>query len=243
MATTTLVMEASSVLGPLIGAIIISSTGFNFTFIIAAVIMLLSIVPLFFTKNSRLLSKFSFKGIKDFDTKYFKTYILTNFFGAKYTMEKIIWPLFIFFFSSNYLFLGTIQTIGLFVALMASITAGIVLDKYGKDFILKSGALVVAFVWLSIQFISADWHFFVIIILLAAFTAFREISFETYYYNAAKKSHDVVQFTLLREMSIHIGRILGMLLLYFLSTILGGVVSLFALASIGSLFYLIILRK
>lgn len=242
VALLSLTIGASSVLGPLIGAVLILSTGFSFTFIIAALIIFLSIVPLFFTKDSKLHPKFSFKDINKFDTLYFKTYIITNIFSVN-NMERILLPLFIFFFLSNYLFLGGLQTIGLFAALMASMVAGTFFDKYGTDFILKSGSVIVAFVWLSIQFITVDWHFFIFVIFLGVFTSFREVSFETYYYNAARKSHDVVQFTVLREMSIHIGIILGMLVLYFLAVLVEGITSLFALASIGSLLYLLIVRK
>lgn len=201
----------SQAMAPLLGAIIITLGSYRLNFIVAAVTIMLSLVPLFMSPDFRTHPyRFSLKSLRTADSKR-KAFSYTGF-GVLQLGNDIFWPLFI------YLVLQNVLEVGALVSLSMALTIFGVL-WYGRrvDAGVRQG--LVAGVWAQ----APSWlvRLFVTTPLGVTFVNFYsnftyhllDVAYEKVIYTDAGNSSDWSNYFLFRELYVTIGRVALLLIL------------------------------
>jgi MFS family permease len=188
--------------GPILGGALITFTGFNTPFLIALCFLIASLVPLFISKDFNHRRAFSMKhNIRRFDLRYF----ITFFGGGVGARADSLWPIFIFFFISSYIFVGGLSTFSLIVATLSMLFAGWIYDRLGlrmlypiSAFALGALNILRAFVRTAFQIVGLD-------VLSSVAGELKGGAHAAAWYENARESGDPVSYVVLREIFIHSG--------------------------------------
>ena len=196
----------SGIIGPLVGSLFISNVSFVFLFRIVAVILFLSIIPLFFTKD--FVVPFKRKPLREIlrmDTK--RKALAYQASGIIALSSVVFWPLFIYFT------LGDIVSLGIIISLSSLFTI-LVIAKIGRladinrKKVFKVGVLTHAPSWiLRLFFLSPIGIFFSNLYSYITIAAI-DISFNKKIYRQAKEAKDICNYFLFREIHLQLGRII-----------------------------------
>ncbi|MFH0819862.1 MAG: MFS transporter [bacterium] len=120
-----------SAAGPLLGGIIITKYGFNWAFLLAILIIIPAIALLLSTPEASKIRKINFSLVKI--KGVYPDLIANGFFNFQDFINIIMWPLFIFIIIPQYQTIGFIQTISLFISLIAFHSVGKLTDKFNRS--------------------------------------------------------------------------------------------------------------
>ena len=144
-------IQAASIVGPLLGGLISAFLGFKALFFVSSVLMLLSAYPLF--RSSEIYTKHSFH-FRNF-WKILKTYP-QNFFGywgyAEDLMLMTLWPLYVFLAVPALLNVGLLVTVASFIAIVIMLYLGRFIDHQKKSHVLQIASIAYGLTWLVRQF-------------------------------------------------------------------------------------------
>jgi MFS family permease len=239
IAFLTSISSLVSIAVPILAAFIIANFGFDALFLVSGLIILSSVIPLFFSKP--VYEEFSFGYFETFKKLFAKkrrrmlyAYMAD---GADSIVGFLIWPIFIFeVLNGNYLEVGIISTLIILVSVFLQIIMGDLVDHKSKKKLLKLGTAVYSIGWVIkifvntafTIFIASTFHSFALIMMRTPFDALM-------YEKAADAGHYVDEYTVLRDIAITLGRVLMILaiivLLYFVSLPFA-----FLLAAVAALF-------
>lgn len=136
---------------PFLGGVLITFFGFQNTFIVATVILLFAILPLFFFKHRHISDKLNSASVIGFLTD--KSLLPFNISGIAIGIDKIvlitIWPIFIFLTIGSIEKLGAIVSIGLLVGAIMTYFSGFLGDTGKRRRILTWSTIVYFIVWLT----------------------------------------------------------------------------------------------
>jgi len=223
---------------PIIGGFILAREGYEILFLVATVLIFLSIVPLFFMKETKERYTWSFfKLIKEFFSKKTRTTVVSNFAnGVQDGVGTIIWPIFIFvLLKGDYLFVGAITTLTIVALIILRFAVGGAVDRLGEKKVLNMGSIFYTSGWLIKIFVETGTGIFLSHTYHNFGKVVNQVSFDsTVYDQAADNGHFVDEFTVLKESSLLLGK--GLLLLVAISVIgLFGVTATFVIAAVASL--------
>jgi hypothetical protein len=183
--------------------------------------MLTSIVPLLFLPKHKV--KFEFGFIETFKKVYSKQYrsmtISMMAYGAEGVVGVTVWPIFLYIvFSGNYFNVGGFASIIVLISLALQLFIGQKTDRVSKKKLIKIGSGVYALGWVfkglvetvAGVFAASTFHSLGSIILR---TPIDVLSYD----QAADSGHYIDEYTLLREISLTIGRASMLLLLIFVT--------------------------
>jgi len=210
-----IIIAVFSVLGPIVGGIILTFVGFGILFIIVSVLLIGSVIPLFFSREIHESSSFSLKGF--FRGQKIKDILSYVGFGIEGKIGAVVWPLFIFIFifSEKYISLGLVSSLTLGVALISVIFIGKFSDIYRRK-ILKIGSVFNAIIWIVKSFIITPVQVFITDAFYGVSRVTMDVPFDAINYDKAKEE-ERVKIILQREMYTHLGIILLFLVLMFLT--------------------------
>jgi len=199
-------------LGPILGAIIITFLGFTTLFVIVSLIFLLSAVPLFLTSEVYAPIKFSIKDL--FDKSHLKETYFYLTYGFKTMISQFALPIFIFLLLNKYISLGAIASF----AALGSIVIGYYVGKLSKNEkrewkMIKYGSLFHSVGWFFLIFVKTFIQIAVVNIYLAMSFIIVEIPHHTLMYTRANKKKTIMGYIVYREMIMAFGRFLGVLLI------------------------------
>jgi len=136
-----IITTLSAVVGPLIGAFVLTKYGFPTLFIIVSVIFLFSALPLILTYEIKPRYRDSYK--KAWQTvlskKWRKKTLSLAFYGMDWGVSLNYWPLFLFILAISYKDLGLISAISLAFSLLTTIFVSRLSDKFSKMSLYRSG--------------------------------------------------------------------------------------------------------
>lgn len=226
---------------PLLGALVIITRGFNQLFIAAAILCGVSIIPLFFLKERKQIFVFSYwQTFKEYLKKANRRIAVAfGADGAVGAVGGIVWPIFIYgILEKKYLAVGAISTLIALATIVLRLVVGTYLDRIKKRNIVKIGSILVAFGWVLRMFLRTAFQIFVVGTYHNFAGIIRSLSFDTLMYEeAADHGMFVDEYTAIREVSLHVGRVLMILVLIGLIIFLGvNMIFAFLLAAIASLF-------
>jgi MFS family permease len=146
-----------SVLGPVVGGLILSEFNYTVLFISVLVFLLVSAVPLFFKKEK---NEFYNDGYKEAWQRMFrkenKKYTLGFVFASlEAGVNSYLWPLFMLILGIQYLSMGGITSFAVFLSALLALYAGKVSDSFKRSKLLNIGSFQSSFSLFSSQYLQA----------------------------------------------------------------------------------------
>jgi len=223
----------SSILGPFIGGLILSipELGFNWLFIIASIVLLGSASPLFFFKNIKTRS-FSLKNI--FSKIKFREAVAFTGNGMEGISATVLWPLFIFIILKKYFLIGSLASVVSIFMIVFTVGVGKLTDGVKKRKVMNIGGIILAISWFIRGFVKTISQVFTITSIGASANTLTNVPFSALTYDRIKKNN-LMEFLILREVFLCVGRILILSVMYFTSKWFVG----FFMAGVGGLLQLL----
>jgi len=137
------------IVGPLIGGFILKFSNFNILFIVASILMILSNISMLITKEKFEPADFSYFGAftRLFKRENLKKLLALVGFGEE-LIALTIWPIFIYVALKDFLGLGVITSVSIFVTTIIFLYIGKMADKNDGRWLLKFGVILYFFSWL-----------------------------------------------------------------------------------------------
>ncbi|MFH1597915.1 MAG: MFS transporter [Patescibacteria group bacterium] len=226
------------VVGPLLGGLLIKFVGFSALFIVAAVLILVSNIPLMMTKETFKVTPFSYTGAhkRVWQKKHRRKFWSYFGFGEE-LIVLVIWPIFIYTVVQDYLSIGAIVAGATFFTSLIILWVGRVTDKQDKRVVLKSGTIIYSISWFLRLFAGTGLHVFMIDTLSRVSKNTIYVPMTALTYDRAVKG-SVMKEIVFFEMALVIGKIVAILLvLVLLQFFTSGFEAAFIVAGIMTLFY------
>lgn len=234
-----LVFTIVTILGPVSGAAFILKFGFPVLFIIVAVLILLSNIPLFRSYDRLPREKFSYTDpfrrlLSRPERRRFFTYMG---YGEEHIFLTI-WPVFLFLVLGGVLAVGIITTAASFFASILLLSVGRSLDIRSRINPKNWGVAGQVATWLVRIIIRSGWQLFLVDAVYRFATGAIQFPLLDERYTTAK-AHGIVGSVVLFEMGLAVGKVLIMLVLLALIPLVGTHAwgAFFWVAAIFSLFY------
>lgn len=211
-------MEATlgiiGVITPILAGFIITRFSYDVLFFLGVFLYLLSLIPFLTIPHTK--EKFSWNLKKTwqqfFKKEHQKTLVSFVAIGAETSIGGIVWPIFILLLlKGDLLKVGMISTLVVGVTVVLQVSIGKIIDKkWKKKRVLKYGSLFCALGWLLKIFIGTSFQLFLIDSFHKLTNVFFKVPFDSVTYEiAADQGHYMDEFTVLKEMSIALGRVLA----------------------------------
>lgn len=214
-----LVDRGAEVLGPVVGGVLITLLGFEWVFVIAMVILMLSAVPLFFMEHHHHSNGVGWGEFRVFLGKKEYRGDFLAFVGRAIddAVMTWMWPLFMFLVIGNFERMGLVASGTLLASVLATFIAGKAFDKLrkegqGSDVTLFRVSSVVTAVARVARSLSNN--VFSLALLEGGdkvVAPFYWVPFDSYLYTAAKRFSPVAYFVF-REIIYSLGRLLAVVL-------------------------------
>lgn len=191
--------------GPLVGGLLITLAGFKVLFAIVPMLLIVSCIPLFLSKDTYASGSLSFNRV--FAGKKIRDYLAFIGYGIETGAGLIVWPIVAFFsILHSFTALGFIISLTLFFSFIATIIIGRYVDVR-RRLILRVGALLNAVVWIARTFAKTSLHIVVTDSLYGVTRTAIGISFDALSYDKANKN-DLLAAIAMREITIQIGGVI-----------------------------------
>jgi len=227
-----------TILGPLIGGIVLSIFGFPTLFIIVSLLLLLSTVPLFYSQE--IYEPFKLQLSTLFSNTKLRESLSFLGAGIEITVVTVIWPLFLFFHIVNdFTKIGLISSLSILTAIGFVFVSGKFTD-YRRRIALKVGATLNSIIWIFRIFINTTTQAYIIDSLYGMTRTLTHIPFDALFYDKVNKQlqtkkDTLIQSVISREITIQIGGALVLLIMCFFSSLTAS----FGIASAASLLFLL----
>ena len=222
-----------AIIGPLLGSFIIHYFNFSVLFFTALVMFMISIIPMFFSKDLYVKPSFDFRSlfIKE-HIKYFFAYFAQ---GIRLTVATVSWPIFIFTIFGSYVVLGSYAAFATFSIGILSYFAGSAIDHMKeKGILIRIASPFESMLWIFSAFISTKTGVFLIGLFGGITSLTINVPLLAKTYSRAKKEQ-IAAFVFFRESSIRVGELTALLFLLFVANLKAS----FFLAAASSLLYLL----
>lgn len=236
-----LIGVVSTIMGivlPVVSGFLISRYGFHLVFILGVLLTLAVYLPYLLLPPTR--EKFSWnyrETLRHFFAKRNRKLVLAQMAsGAENLVGGLIWPIFIWLIMrGRYLEVGAISTLIAGVTVILQLLVGRLTDKINKRKLLRWGSLFYSFGWIVKMIIASAFQIFLAGVYHNFASIFIRTPFDSLTYElAADQGHYVDEFTVLKEMAVQFGRVLMIILLFYLLTFIS-IKWTFALAALMSL--------
>jgi MFS family permease len=212
----------ATIILPVVSGFIISYFGFSVLFFIAIILYLISGIP--YIMIPRTNEQFSWGYLetwkKFFSNLKHKVMIAYVADGAETTIGLFLWPIFIFeLLDGNYLEVGVISSLIIGIAVVLQLVTGKLIDTHKKkDAMLKWGTVFYSVGWIAKIFVVTAFEIFIAGAYHNITKIFTRTPIDTLTYEmSADEGHYVDEFTVLKEMAVHTGRVLMVTLAVVLS--------------------------
>lgn len=232
------VMSVMQILGPMLGGVLAIYLGPTYLFAIGSLIYFCSAIPLFWTKDKKLFSRYRYH-----DTwKLIKAYP-ARFLGYLGFGEELIvltvWPIFIYMVVRNYQDVGSLVTVATLLATSLSLYIGIYSDKHDKIRVMQIGNFFYILSWMARIPVIGPFGAFITDSISRTSKGLLCIPLAAVTYERAETS-DVMPYVVGFEQMLSVGKLLACLLAIIVFAATGSFVLLFILGGLFSLFYFLI---
>nr|MBP9827433.1 hypothetical protein [Candidatus Saccharibacteria bacterium] len=202
----------ASAFGPLIGSLVIVNLSFVYSFSAAALLSMMAIVPLFFSKDFKTPKpNFTFARLRRADDKV-KARSYTAF-GIMQLTNETFWPLFIFYSVRNIIEVGALFTITTLLLVVVILWFGRRVDQSPRKS-LMAGVWLHAPSWLARIVFVSPLGFFLMNTYGQLSYQVLDTAFEKVVYAEAAASDDVANYFFFRQIYIGIGRFIVCMLVF-----------------------------
>lgn len=225
---------------PVLAGVIITFLGFKALFISSLILILLSMILLFFVRDREKLGFVNFLNVKDEILEKKRDFISFVGAGAEEIIYSVAWPLLLFTVFQSYVEVGIIASVVILTAGIVALIVGKLSDRIEKNKIEKFGSVSIAFTFIGRVFLQTPVSLYILDSLYKIFSNLFYLPLNALAYTHAM-NEDKVKYVAFREAGYGVGNILGLAsLLFILSAgfpfwwvfIFGAVFSLFPMAII-----------
>ncbi|MBT4850369.1 MFS transporter [Candidatus Parcubacteria bacterium] len=237
------ISSALAIVAPIIGGFILDTWDFGVLAIVSLCVSLLSTIPFYFLPETKEEVSWSYRETFKYFFHPFNRRMVVAYMsdGAVGVIGGVFWPLFIFsIFDEKFKALGLVSGGILLVGMVLRLVMGGLLDKFKKVKLVKIGTFLSSTAWLLKAAVVTTFHVFAVSIYHTLAMIVLRTSLDTLVYEkAADRGHYIDEYTLIKEMSIHLGRVLILLLIAGLLIFLP-MQATFILASVATLFIILL---
>lgn len=217
------VIAFMGIVGPILAGFIIANAGYPAIFGIAMVLMSVAAVSYLFVPET--VTKYEW-GIRNTWRELFNPEhrnILAGEYanGAETVINLVVWPIFLYeILSGDLLEIGAVSTVVLAITIIVQLFIGGYLDKHSGSLkkTLQFGSGLYAFGWVLKIFVLSTLQVFLVGLYHNVVRIFTRTPFASIMYDmSAEQGKYVDEFTVLREMSNHLGRASSLIVIAFLS--------------------------
>ena len=240
----TMAVSLVYIIGPALAGFIIIQWGFGALFTFATIIFLASNIPTLITKEEFSKKDFSYKGayLRLISKKNRKSFIAYLGFGEE-LIVLVVWPVFISIIITDTFDLGLIITLATLITSIITLYIGRITDSRNKKSILSLGASFYSLAWFIRIFIINQLGVFFVDTLSRLSKNVIAVPLTAITYERAK-SRSIMKTVLFFEMSLVVGKLIALLLIYtslfFITDEIFAFKLTFILAGGMSLLYLLI---
>ena len=230
--------QLAFIIGPFLGGVLSSYLGFQSLFIAAAALLLISVYPLFKSPEVHSVHRFRFQNL----WAVFREH-KSNFFGywgnAEDLMFQSLWPVYMFTVVASFLSIGLITTVATLVGTLLMLYVGKLSDQTDKRKLIRQGSIFYGLTWIF-RFLGPGLGG--VLAFDALTKAGKDISnvpitVLTFERAGSRGPDHAIAYSVFFEFSLSIGKIITALLgIAILGTSLG-IMGVFALAGILTMFY------
>lgn len=231
-----------TIIAPVLGGFIIDKSGdFELLVTLSLIISILSAIPFYFLPdNNEQVSWTYFETYKYFFHPYNRRMVLAYMAdGAVGVINSTFWPLFIFtLMDEQFKEIGILSGAIILAGLILRLFIGNLLDKFNKVKLVRIGAVLNSMGWIfKMAVVSALQIFFVSLYHTLAVIILRTSLDTLVYEKAADRGHYIDEYTLIKEMAMHLGRVAALILGLILLIIFNGSLQVtFILAALAAFF-------
>lgn len=231
---------------PFIGGVIITSAGFSAVFIFSVVVMLISILPLWYMKHS--YERYSWGYVDTFMhlfARQNRPLLLAHAAnGAQGVAMTIFWPVYVFtLIDERFTVLGIIASLTILLVMALQSFVGKMFDTWSHERVLMVGVIMATTGWVTKLFVQTPLQIFMADSYHNFGRTVNTLSFDaTTYEQSADNGRYVDEYTALKEMALGVGRIVMLLVIASLAALFDLRVA-FVLAAVVALFMLVLNKK
>lgn len=240
------ISEVVLAITPLIGGFIIARHSYSSLFLIAAIVISIAVIPLFFVRPT--YEEYTFKYLETFRRLFKKEnrpILVANVSnGIQGAVGVIIWPIFIFaILKGQYISVGLVTALTIVALIILRTITGSLIDRWGEEKILKISTFFYATGWVLKVFVNTGFHVFLTDTYQNFGKVVNKTAFDaTFYDQAADQEHYIDEYTVLRTVALNIGRI-AMLAVALPIIALFGITATFIVAAVATLFMTAITKR
>lgn len=211
LGTGQIIIALSKAAAPFIGGLIIVHMGYTPVFIVAVLLTVVSIIPLFFSDDAHESYTLDWK--RSFKYAFAKDHRRTSlgFFveGVEYSAAIFLLPIFIFTIIGNLETLGWITSVSLVISILFTHLIGVLVDKHGPSKVLHISSWVHFITWVSYTFIQTPVQYFYASSSHSLAATSNHLPMSAKYYTLAhERKHGVDEFVVFHEIMHNLGRTL-----------------------------------
>jgi MFS family permease len=246
----TVVTSLVYIIGPVLAGFIISQWGFGALFMVSSVIFLASNIPTLITKEKWKPRHTDYKKAYTnlFAKKNRKSFLAYLGFGEE-LIVLVVWPVFISLVISDILDIGLVVTVATLITTLLTLYIGKLSDKRNKRKILRLGSAFYAIAWFVRIFIFTKIGIFFVDTMSRLGKNTIGVPLMAITYENAKslqkeERHSVMDVILFFEMSLVVGKITALVLIFVLTAFVADEMTAFQLTFVlaggMSLLYLLL---
>jgi len=232
LGTMNVLAQLTVIFAPLMGGLVIFYWGFKILFGFVALLLLVSPISLFFSKEVYTPVKFSIKSI--FHKDHLKNFFVFFVEGVINYAETVIWVIFIFLALKSFISLGFLATLIILFTTFMTFIMGRLSDVTNKRKLMRVGMFSLSIIWFFRTAAKSFLHFGILNSLFGIAFTFLSLPYIALFYNKAAK-HRPAEFIVFREVSLALGRISIMMFIILTGSFIGS----FIIAGFSSLIFLL----
>lgn len=228
------------VVGPILAGFIIKYAGYQALFLVSVILLLIATISYAFVPSTNVYFEWSFiDTIKRLFGRENRGVVVGEFAnGAEVAVTIIVWPIFLYEILNGDVFgIGAVSTIIVAITIVIQLLVGRYLDggQGNNEKALRFGSTFYAIGWILKIFVLSTAQVFFVGLYHNIVKIFTKTPFSAILYDmSAEQGKYIDEFTVLREMSNHLGRVSGLCLVSALSLTIP-IAWTFVVAAIASL--------
>ena len=208
------------IVSPIFGGWILVLFGYPVLFAMVLVVLMTSIIPLLYAKETHEVYIDSYKGAwkRAWKKENIQTSIAFISDGLEIIIAAVLWPLFLFSLAITFESMGAIASFALVISSLFMLYIGKVSDTTERPWLLNIGALWTGISWVIKYFIVTTFDAFLAHTLYRLSRSAAAVPFQTFFYEkAAGKEAEADEFIISREIIVNVSRFvfLGLAALMF----------------------------
>jgi len=224
--------EMASIAAPLVGGFVISLAGFSPLFVIASVLLLLSVAPLFLSYEYK--SHLKYKWSEVFSKKnlhWFNDFFIQGFIIVPIA---IVFPIYIYNISNEFSVTGAAVSLMSSGIALCGILIGKASDKYGRRAVMRAGSILLAVILFGLVIISEPLMIYALSFFAGIGWAAVAIPLFAMFCDSLKPGTRT-EFMGFRDVAYGLGRCLALLLLVAIPTF--KFQTAFTIAALSSIYF------